>query len=264
MTATSGPLNWMRVVDLTDLRGALCGRILADLGADVVHVRRPGHEPTDEQLVTHRYRNANKAGTRLDPTDDADRERLDALLADADVLVENLDPADRSAGRLDPADVARAHPHLVHVALTDFGLTGPRAGWHLEPLTALAASGTLHASGFPDLPPCAAPGYLAHDCASVYGAVGALAATLDRHRHGPGHGPGHGLGQVVEVSAQEAGLAGTNLWSICLEDYTRVNPYLPAAGTRNADGSYWVLPAKDGWIRTVIGSPRQWDGFGAG
>ena len=251
MSATNGPLAWMRVVDLTDLRGALCGRILADLGADVLHVQRSGTGPPDPQILAHRYRNANKGGTRLDPT--ADRDRLDALLADADVLVENFRPADRSAARLDPADVARSHPHLVHVALTDFGLTGPRADWHLEPLPALAASGTLHASGFPDLPPCAAPGHLAHDCASVYGAVGALAAVLDRNRHG--------RGQVVDVSAQEAGLAGTNVWSICLEDYTRINPFLPAAGTRNADGSYWVLPAKDGWIRTVIGSPRQWDGF---
>lgn len=251
MSATNGPLAWMRVVDLTDLRGALCGRILADLGADVLHVQRSGTGPPDPQILAHRYRNANKGGTRLDPT--ADRDRLDTLLADADVLIENFRPADRSAARLDPADVARSHPHLVHVALTDFGLTGPRADWHLEPLPALAASGTLHASGFPDLPPCAAPGHLAHDCASVYGAVGALAAVLDRNRHG--------RGQVVDVSAQEAGLAGTNVWSICLEDYTRINPFLPAAGTRNADGSYWVLPAKDGWIRTVIGSPRQWDGF---
>lgn len=241
----------MRVVDLTDLRGALCGRILADLGADVVHVRRPGHEPADD--LAHRYRNANKAGTRLDPTDAADRERLDALLADADVLVENLIAEQRSGAGLDPSAVADAHPHLVHVALTDFGLIGPRAGWHLEPLPALAATGTLHASGFPHLPPCGAPGYLAHDCASVYGTVGAIAAVMDRHRHG--------RGQVVDVSVQEAGLAGTTPWSICLEDYTRINPFLPAAGTRNADGSYWVLPAKDGWIRTVIGSPRQWDGF---
>ena len=68
-------------------------------------------------------------------------------------------------------------------------------------------------------------------------------------------------GQLVEVSAQEAGLAGTTPWSLCLEDYARINPYLPTAGNRNADGAYWVLPAADGWVRTVIGSPRQWDGF---
>ncbi len=231
----TGPLRSLRVVDLTDTRGALCGRILADLGADVVKVAGPA-----DGSFTTSYRDANKRRA----ADDAD---LDALLADADVLVENLDPEQRAALDLS------GHERLVHVAIADFGLSGPRADWRLEPLTALAASGTLHASGFPELPPCAAPGHLAHDCASVYAAIGAVAAVLDRARHG--------RGQLVEVSVQEAGLAGTTPWSLCLEDYARINPYLPTAGKRNADGAYWVLPAADGWIRTVIGSPRQWDGF---
>ena len=92
------------------------------------------------------------------------------------------------------------HPHLVHVAIADFGLSGPRAGWRAEPLPAFAASGALHASGFPDLPPCWLPGYLAHDCASVFAVVGALTAVLERERLG--------AGQTVEVSVQEAALHG--------------------------------------------------------
>ena len=147
------------------------------------------------------------------------------------------------------------HPRLVHVILADLGLSGPRAGWHLEALPALAASGALHASGFPQLPPCNAPGYLAHDCASVYGAIGAVAAVLDRERRADG------AGQLVEVSVQEAALAGTTPWSIAVQDYLSVNPLLPADGHRNAEGAYWVLPAADGWVRVVVGSPRQWQGF---
>src|SRR6478609_8921590 len=124
-----GPLSWLRVVDLTDLRGALCARILADFDAEVRRAR----------------------------------------------------------------DLTEGHPHLVHVALADLGLSGPRAGWHLEPLPALAASGALWASGFPDLPPCNGPGHPAHDCASVYGAIGAVAAVLDRARGDDR------TGQLVEV-----------------------------------------------------------------
>src|SRR6185503_8421696 len=112
---------------------------------------------------------------------------------------------------------------------TDLGLSGPRSGWHLEPLPALAASGALWASGFPQLPPCNGPGDLAHDCASVYGAVGAVAAVLDRARSDDGRG------QLVEVSAQEAGLAGLIPWSVAMQDYLSVNPLLPADGTRNAE-----------------------------
>jgi crotonobetainyl-CoA:carnitine CoA-transferase CaiB-like acyl-CoA transferase len=237
-TSAVGPLAWMRVVDVTDLRGALCARILADFGADVIRAE-PEQPPAS---LAHAYRNANKRGVLLDLED---RAALDSLLADADVLVENVGIG----------DLSERHPHLVHIALTDLGLSGPRSGWHLEPLPALAASGALWASGFPQLPPCNGPGDLAHDCASVYGAIGAVAATLDRGRSDDGHG------QLVEVSAQEAGLAGLIPWSVAMQDYLPVNPLLPAEGKRNADGAYWVLPAADGWVRIVVGSPKQWAGF---
>ncbi len=250
---SNSPLSWMRVLDLTDLRGALCGRMLADLGADVVKVLAPDHQPVGDAVLAHAYRNANKSGVTLDIHEPDGRQRLGELLAGADVVIENLQADERVALGLDAESLERDHPQVVSVALTDLGLDGPRAGWRLEPLPALASSGALHASGFPDLAPCSAPGYLAHDCASVYGIVGALAGVLDRRRHG--------RGQQVEVSAQEAALAGTNVWSLCLEDYKRITPHLPSEGTRNAEGNYWVLPASDGWVRTVIGSPKQWEGF---
>jgi crotonobetainyl-CoA:carnitine CoA-transferase CaiB-like acyl-CoA transferase len=247
-----GPLSWLRVVDLTDLRGAMCSRILADLGADVVRVERPGEGGSEPGSTAHLYRNANKRAISSCLEDPADRARFDTLLASADVLVENLDPEERKLFGLDPQKLEASHPQLVHVALTDLGLSGRRAGWRLEALPALAASGALHSAGFPDMPPCNAPGYLAHDCASIYGAVGAVAGVLDRARTG--------LGQLVEISVQEAALAGITPWSIAWEDYLKVNPLIPAEGTRNADGNYWVLPAADGWIRGIVG-PRHWQGF---
>ena len=249
----SGPLDGWRVLDLTDLRGALCGRILADLGADVVKVDPPETEPATMVTTAYRYRNANKRGAIIDPTTGSGRARLDGFLDWADILVENFRPADRLRFGLEPDAITARFPGLVQVALADFGLTGPRSDWFLDPLPALAASGTLHASGFPDRPPCWLPGHLAHDCASVYGAVGAVAAMMDRSRTG--------AGQLVEVSVQEAALAGTTLWSIAVEDYRRINPLLPSKGTRSADGSYWVLPAADGWVRAVIGTSGQWNGF---
>jgi crotonobetainyl-CoA:carnitine CoA-transferase CaiB-like acyl-CoA transferase len=247
----AGPLESTRVVDLTDLRGALCSRILADLGADVIRIMAPGDDVGPR--LSHAYRNANKRGATLDIHARTGSVALEPYLASADVLVENLGPTEGASHHLAPMEVAGRHPHLVHVALADFGLSGPRSGWRLEPLPALAASGTLHASGFPDRPPCWMPGHLAHDCASVYGAIGAVAALMDRARTG--------RGQLVEVSVQEAALAGTVPWSVVLQDYLKINPLLPAAGKRNADGTYWVLPAADGWIRTVIGNAKQWRGF---
>jgi crotonobetainyl-CoA:carnitine CoA-transferase CaiB-like acyl-CoA transferase len=235
------PLESLKVVDLTDLRGALCGRMLADLGADVLRIGA-----VDPANVVDAYRNANKRVTPFDPA------TIDDLLRRADVLIENLPSAQRTELGLDPSGVRHRHPHLIHLVIADFGLSGPRAGWKLEPLTGQAAGGTLFASGFPELAPCWFPGFLAHDCGAVYGFLGTIAAVTDRARHG--------RGQTLEISVQEATLAGTNPWSVAISDYVKINPFLPAAGRRNADGFYFVLPAADGWVRFVIGNDKQWRG----
>lgn len=243
----TAPLESLRVLDLTDLRGAFCGRMLADLGADVVRLEADSNASPPADPTAAAYRNANKRVLPLPPMPG-----LEALLARADVLVENLPGGDRAALGLEPGDVTGRHPHLIHVVMADFGLSGSRAEWRLEPLVAQAAGGTLHASGFPELPPCWFPGYLGHDCASVYGLIATVAAVMDRRRHG--------RGQTVEISVQEATLAGTNPWSVAIHDYLKINPFLPDEGKRNADGFYYVLPAADGWVRFLIGNEKQWRG----
>src|SRR2546425_694453 len=259
------PLAHLRVVDLTDLRGALAARLLADLGADVVKIEPPGGDPGrlrppfaggvpgKDRSLPFLYRNANKRGVTLDLHDAAGWRRFLGLCANADVLIETLGPDAARRHGLAPTEIRERHPHLVHVAIADFGLSGPRASWRLEALPAFAASGALYASGFPDRPPCWLPGYLAHDCASVFALSGTIAAVLDRTRHGHG--------QTVEVAVQEAALSGLNPWSIPLADYARLYPMLPVVPRRNADGAYYVLPTADGYVRALPGSPRQWSAF---
>ncbi len=262
---TTSALAHLRVIDLTDLRGALAGRLLADLGADVIKVESPngdpgrlrppfaGGAPAADRSLAFLYRNANKRGAVIALDSTAGRGRFAELCAAADILIENLGPAGQRRYELSPADVRVRHPHLIHVALADFGLSGPQADWRLEPLPAFAASGALYASGFIDRPPCWLPGYIAHDCASVFGVVGALVALLDRVHSG--------AGQTVEVSVQEAALNGLYPWAIPLADYTRLYPILPSAPPRNGDGSYLVLRAADGYVRVLPGTLRQWRNF---
>src|SRR5947208_899343 len=260
-----GPLAHLSVVDLTDLRGALAGRLLADLGADVVKVEPPGADPDrlrppfvggvpgKDRSLPFLYRNANKRGVMLDLHDAGGWRRFLGLCEGADILIENLGPDAARRHGLAPTEIHERHPHLVHLAIADFGLTGPRSGWRLEALPAFAAAGALQASGFPDRPPCWLPGQIAHDCAAVFAAIGALAALLDRAHHGEG--------QTVEVSVQEAALNGLNPWSIPLADYARVYPMVNASPSRNADGAYHVLRTADGYVRVLPGTPRHWRAF---
>jgi crotonobetainyl-CoA:carnitine CoA-transferase CaiB-like acyl-CoA transferase len=263
--APSAALEHLGVVDLADLRGALAGRLLAELGADVIKVEPPGGDPcrlrpplagdrrARDRSLPFLFRNAGKRGAVIDLAGGPGRERFERLCAQADILIENLGPAEQARCRLAPDEIQARHPHLVHLTISDFGLSGPRAAWRLEPLTAFAASGALHGSGLPDRPPCWLPGYLAHDCASIVGVAGAIAAVLDRVRHG--------RGQTVEVSVQEAALSGLVPWSIPLGDYARRYPLFPSGAPRDGDGPYFVLPTCDGYVRAVPGTPRQLAAF---
>jgi crotonobetainyl-CoA:carnitine CoA-transferase CaiB-like acyl-CoA transferase len=263
--AMSAPLSHLRVVDLTDLRGALAGRLLADLGADVLKLEPPTGDPDrlrppfvgdvagPERSLAFAYRHANKRGAVADLVTPQGWERLVALCDRADVLIENVDPAMRTRLHLDPPAVQARHPHLVHVALADCGLAGPLAGWRLEALPAFAASGALFVCGLPDRPPCWLSGYVAHDAASAFAVAGALAAILDRARSG--------RGQTVEVSVQEAALSGLYPWVIPLADYQRLYPMIASAPPRNGDGNYMVLRVVDGWVRVLPATAAQWKAF---
>jgi crotonobetainyl-CoA:carnitine CoA-transferase CaiB-like acyl-CoA transferase len=260
-------LAHLRVVDLTDLRGALAGRILADLGADVLKVEPPGGDPgrltppfagnvtARDRSLPFLFRNLGKRGAVIDLDDAAGRERLTTILARADVLLENLDASDPRREGLAPDAVRARHPHLVHVAIADLGRAGPRAGWRLEPLPAFAASGAHWASGFADRAPCWLPGFQAHDCAAVAAVTAALAALIARSRHGHG--------DTVEVSVQEAAMASLAPWGIPLVDYARRFPVLPASYPRDADGPAVVVPVADGWVRVLAVTPRQLRAFTA-
>ena len=259
------PLSHLTVIDLTDLRGALAGRLLADLGANVIKLEPPGGDPgrwqppfaggvaAPDRSLPFLYRNANKRGASVDLHDPDGAARFAALCARADVLLENYGPNRRQVLDLAPEAVREHYPRLVHVILADFGLSGPRAHWHAEPLVAFAGSGALYASGFADRPPCWLPGFAAHDCAAVFAVLGALTALLDRARHG--------AGQTVEVSVQEAAISGFNPWQVPLADYHRLYPMLASAPPRNADGNYLVLPTADGFVRILPAGQRHWRGF---
>ena len=127
MDATSqAPLAGLRVVDMADDKGEMCGRYLADLGADVIRVEPPGGARSRLLPPFHgttslffAVRNANKRGVTLDVAEHSGRAQLAAMLESADVWIEMTRPGVLAALGLGPDDVLARNPRLVITSITD-------------------------------------------------------------------------------------------------------------------------------------------------
>jgi crotonobetainyl-CoA:carnitine CoA-transferase CaiB-like acyl-CoA transferase len=201
-------LSPYRVLDLTDDRGDLCGRILADLGADVISVEPPGGSPArqlgpfagdrrDPEHSLHWWAYArNKRSITLDLITQSGRERLCELVGKVDFLIESYPPGYLDSLGLGYRALAALNPRLVVVSITPFGQSGPKAQWAASDITLMAASGVLQMMGDDDRPPCRLSLPQAQLHAGSEAAVAALIAHAARERDG--------LGQHVDVSTQTA------------------------------------------------------------
>jgi crotonobetainyl-CoA:carnitine CoA-transferase CaiB-like acyl-CoA transferase len=250
------PLAGLRVVDMVGEKGELCGRILADLGADVVRVEPPTGAPSRRLPPHHRdhslyfaVRNANKRGAVVDLAEEAGRRRLLDLLARADVWIESSRPGELAPLGLAPTDMAERFPQLVVTSITDFGQTGPYRDWEATDPVLVALAGELFRSGGPERPPLLIPGAFASDVAGVMGAFATLAACWQRRATG--------RGQHLDLSVLEATAQVTD-WS--LANYSAVrHTGAPYVEVRAGSGIVYPLyPCADGYVRLVILSPRQW------
>ena len=203
-----GMLSPYRVLDLTDERGILCGKILADLGADVIQVEPPGgssarrigpfyrDEPgPDSSLFWWSYA-ANKRSITLNLHAPDGRALLKRLLPTADFLVESGPPGELAALGLGYADLAEINPALIVVSITPFGQTGPYANYQAPDLVGIGMAGLMYVTGDPDRSPVRVgfPHFYLHGAGA--GAAGAMLAHAHRTRTG--------AGQHVDVSCQDA------------------------------------------------------------
>ncbi len=203
-------LSGLRVLDLTDERGQLAGRVLADLGAEVilvepprgVEVRHRGAGTVDRPSLRYSVLNAGKRSIAIDWHAAAGRAELDALVQSADVVIDTCAPAERVALRLRTRDLEGVlpdhHPGLVHCAISPFGQTGPRADWQAHDLVTVAMGGNMAMTGDPARPPvrCSLPTSAFHGGPEA--AVAILAALHAR--------PRIGRGQFIDCALQETQL----------------------------------------------------------
>ncbi|MFV0257378.1 MAG: CoA transferase [Acidimicrobiales bacterium] len=205
-------LDGVRVIDLADRSAALAGRILADLGAEVILVEPPGgapirrlapflaDEPGLERSCHHLYLNANKRSVVLDPALEPDR--FAALVAGADVVIDSAPRSTRAAAGLDR--LHRYRPGLIQCSVTPFGLAGPDgaappwADWRATDLIAGAAGGLVWVSGEPRGVPVHGAAYPSYTLA---GLTAASAISIALHAVARGSEPSD---VHIDLSLQEA------------------------------------------------------------
>ena len=219
------------MIELANEKCAWAGKLLADMGADVILVEPPGgdpsrgygpylgDEPGDDRSLYWWHHHTSKRGIVLDPTSDAQLAKLRELVASADVLLEAEEPGALAALRLDYADLARAKPGLIHCAITPFGRSGPRQHELATDLTVIAAGGPAWMNGYDDhsLPPVRGLGNQGWAMGCHYAVMSILTAILYRTVSGEG--------QFIDVSLHAAANvtteAGSYSWLVAKQTVFR-------------------------------------------
>ncbi len=245
-------LHGLRVLDLADSFGALCGQILADLGADVILVEPPAgssarsrapfwkNEAGPERSLAFWAYARGKRSVVLDLETEAGRAELRRLARGSDFLIESLGPARMRALDLDEDARARENPALIHVSISAFGSDGPKASYAATDLIVAAASGPLFLCGDADRAPLRVSLAQVHAHAAADAAVGALIAHFERKRSG--------LGQHVDVSAQQAMTLATLFHSLDAP-WKQAQPHRISGVQPLGKLAMRVrYPSRDGWV----------------
>ncbi len=209
--AELGALSGLRVLDLTDYRAHLCGRLLADMGADVLKVEPPGGDsarrispfvddvPHPDRSLFFWFYNLNKRSMTLNITQRQGTEILLALAKSADLVIESFKPGRMHELGLGWATLHQVNPALILLSIAPFGQTGPYRDFAADDTVLTALSGMLYVNGSPGQKPVRPLGLQAYHSAAYYGAIGAMCALFAREHDG--------AGQWLDLSMQEAATA---------------------------------------------------------
>ncbi len=196
--ASQGPLAGVRVIDFSmGWAGPLCARTLADLGADVIKIESEGHPDwwrgwesgsvdVRTREVNHNFIavNRNKRGIDLDLTTPQGVSAARALIATADVVVENFAAGVLTRLGLGPAAQRQVNPRIISLSMPAFGNGGPRSGQRAYGSTVEQSSGLPFVNGEADWPPCLQHIAFGDPIAGLYAASAVLAALAGRERLG--------------------------------------------------------------------------------
>jgi crotonobetainyl-CoA:carnitine CoA-transferase CaiB-like acyl-CoA transferase len=244
-----GALSGLRVLDLADYRAQLCGRLLADMGADVIKVEPPGGDaarrigpfvddtPHPDRSLFFWFYNLNKRSLTLDISRAQGTEILLTLAKSADLVIESFKPGHLRELGLGWETLHQINPALILLSVAAFGQTGPYADFEADDLVLTALSGMLYVNGSPGQQPVRPLGLQAYHSAAYYSAIGAMCALFARERDG--------AGQWLDLSMQEAAVAAVEHVAGSYFGEGRVEP---RRGTLHWSRYFRVGKCRDGYI----------------
>jgi len=260
---SGGALEGLHVLDLAGPMGVYCGKLLADLGADVIRVEPPDGGPVRrigpffedtpgvERSLFHWHFNANKRGITLDLEKSGGAALFKRLAAKSDVVIETFKPGWLGGLRLSYGDLAAEQAGIVVASITPFGQTGPYSHYEGEELIGQAAGGLLWMCGWPDRPPVMMGGGPALHQASTEAAAGVLIA-LEMREH-------TGTGQHLDVSVQAC--MPLTLMTSMPQYYTLGELRKPRVGDFHASALNGLFKCSDGYGDFRFGGRLgQWEG----
>jgi len=190
------PLSGLTVIDFSRvLAGPTCGRMLADAGARVIKIERPGTGDDTRQMGPfaddgtseyYRFANLGKESVALDLKDEDDLALVRRMLAKADVVVENFRPGVMAKLGLDPTQLVDDFPHLIVCSISGFGQYGPMHQQAAYDTVVQAISGIMDATGDPDGGPTRVGTSVADIAAGIFGYCGIVSALYAREQTGRG------------------------------------------------------------------------------
>lgn len=258
-------LSDVRVLDLTwYIAGPYCTKLLADRGAEVIKVERPGQgdparhigpflhdEPHPERCALFLYLNNNKKSLTLNLKSQAGVEIIRELVKQADVLVESFSPGVMERLGLDYAAMEKINPKLVMTSISNFGETGPYRDYQSTHLVNCALSSWMFSTGDPDKQPLQVGGWVSHYIAGIHGAIGTMCALHWARETGEG--------QHVDLSAHEAMISTSRSLQLLWHSYG--GRYRRREGNVQVGSTGQVCPTRDGYIAVNILNQIHWDAF---
>lgn len=245
----NGPLGSLLVVDLTSVRsGPTCTKILADFGAEVVRIERPGDGDRDRVFFDHADLHRNKKSAVVNLQDPRGAAIVRSLAARADVLVENYRPDVKRRLGLDYESLARDNPRLVYASISGFGQEGPYRDRPGYDQIVQGMSGLMWLTGTPESAPLRVGIPIGDLLAGYFCALGILVALQERHASG--------RGQHVTTSLLEA-LVGS--LSFQAAKYLNTGAVPPPVGNHHPlTAPMGVYRASDGFLNLAVGNDDMW------